>query len=382
MKRLFLALAVSIGIVGTGTLRAQNSNEKLVQKLVDKNVLTQDEANQLLSSNSPKPANKVEQTQTLLRKGLNNSPYLNFGGYGMLLYQYNSQASVHNDMRARVVYLWMEGKLNEHFRYFIMPELVSATLYEYYAEWMPSNKFKLRGGEYKIPFTLEMPISLVNLESVNYSRTVSALTGMSTDVGVNNGGGRDLGIQASGSLANIGSHDLIQYAAGLFQGTGINKAENNNVKDFAGTLTIQPVKGWRIAGGLYAGQSLYTRTGETTAANHVRNRWALSSDYKSDIVDARAEYVKGNDAGITREGVYGVALCHIAPKTLDGYVKAEHYNNDKSQKQTVNDYSAGLSYYFAPLCRFQLNYQYSDYSSEWTSKKDAHSVFAELQLYF
>ncbi|MFT4073541.1 MAG: hypothetical protein QM654_16645, partial [Dysgonamonadaceae bacterium] len=68
MKRLFLALAVSIGIVGTGTLRAQNSNEKLVQKLVDKNVLTQDEANQLLSSNSPKPANKVEQTQTLLRK--------------------------------------------------------------------------------------------------------------------------------------------------------------------------------------------------------------------------------------------------------------------------------------------------------------------------
>jgi hypothetical protein len=382
MKQIFWTATIAMCIISSYPLYGQTSNEKLVQKLVEKNVLTQEEASQLLSTDKVKPStNKVEQTQGLIRKGF-NTPYLNFGGYGMLMYQYNSQATAHHDLKPRVVFLWVEGKITDHLRYFIMPEFVSPSLYEYYAEWMPSSAFKLRGGQFKVPFTLENPISLVNLESVQNTRTVSALAGMGTDVGVNNGGGRDIGIQASGSFLKMGDYDLIQYAAGVFEGTGINQKENNNVKDFAGTLAVQPLKGWRVAGGIYAGQSLYIKTGESSSANHVRNRWALSSDYTSDRIYARAEWVHGNDGGIEREGVYGIGQYYVVPKKLNSFLRVDHYYNDKSLKQKAVDYSAGLNFYFAPLCRFQLNYQYSDYSTAWTAKKDTHAVVGELQLYF
>ncbi|MBP1617540.1 MAG: hypothetical protein H6Q14_1367 [Bacteroidetes bacterium] len=381
MKRAMLIGTVVAFTLLSGSAFSQTSNEKLIQKLVDKNILTQEEASQLLSTEKTKEKAPEGQFQGLIRKGF-NTPYLSFGGYGMLMYQYNSQATAHNDLRPRALFLWMEGKLNDHFRYFIMPEFVSPTLYEYYAEWMPSTAFKLRAGQFKVPFTLENPISLVNLESVQNTRTVASLAGMSSDVGVNNGAGRDIGVQACGSFAKIGDHDLIQYSVGVFEGTGINTKENNNVKDFAGTLAVQPVKGWRVAGGLYAGQSPYTKTGESASANHVRNRWALSSDYTSNRIYARAEWVHGNDGGIEREGVYGMGSYYFVPKKVNAFARLDHYENDKSLDQKVMDYSAGVNYYFAPLCRFQLNYQYSDYSTEWSGKKDTHMLLGELQLFF
>lgn len=318
-----------------------------------------------------------ELSQGLIRKGF-NTPYLNFGGYGMLLYQYNNQTAVNNTLlKPRVVFLWMEGKLlNDKLRYFIMPELVSGKLYEYYAEWTFTSAFKLKAGQFKVPFTLENPISLVKLESVQNTRTVAALSGMSTDVGVNNGGGRDIGIQASGSFAKLGGHDFVEYAAGVFQGTGINLAENNNVKDFAGTLALQPVRGWRVACGMYAGQAYYSD------ANHVRNRWTIGTDYTSDRLEARAEYLHGNDGGINRGGAYATATYYVSPKKISTFAKFDHYNSDTAvDGKTVNDYSLGLNYYFAPLCRIQLNYQYSDFSKNYGSS-DNQSVNAELQLYF
>jgi hypothetical protein len=381
VKRIIRMGAIAVFCVCTSVAFSQTSNEKLVQKLVDKNILTQEEASQLLSTEKPKAKTTDSQPQGLIRKGF-NTPSLSFGGYGMLMYQYNSQTTIHHDFRPRVVYLWMEGKLGDHFRYFVMPEFVSPTLYEYYAEWMPSPAFKLRGGQFKVPFTLENPISLVNLESVQNTRTISSLAGMAADVGVNNGGGRDIGVQASGSFAKVGDHDLIQYSAGIFEGTGINMKENNNTKDFAGTLAVQPVKGWRIAGGLYAGQALYTKTGQSTPANHVRNRWALSSDYTSERIYARAEWVHGKDGDIKREGAYAMGSYYFVPKKLNAFARFDHYYNDKSLDQKVSDYSAGINYYFAPLCRFQINYQYSDYSPKWSDKKDTHMLLSELQLFF
>jgi Phosphate-selective porin O and P len=381
IERMILVTFVASGLLLSNAAFAQTSNEKLVQKLVDKNILTPEEAAQLLSADKPKAKPQTEQIRGLIRKGF-NTPSLSFGGYGMLMYEYNSQSTAHNDFRPRVLFLWAEGKLNDHFRYFIMPEFVSPSLYEYYAEWMPSSAFKLKAGQFKVPFTLENPISLVNLESIQNTRTVASLAGMSSDVGANNGAGRDIGIQASGSFLKMTDHDLIQYSAGVFEGTGINTKENNNVKDFAGTLAVQPVKGWRLAGGLYAGQSLYVKSGQTASANHVRNRWALSSDYASDRIYARAEWVHGNDGGIEREGVYGIGSYYFIPKKLNSYARIDHYYNDKSLKQKAVDYSAGINYYFASLCRFQLNYQYSDYSKQCSGKKDTHSLLGELQLFF
>jgi hypothetical protein len=54
---------------------------------------------------------------------------------------------------------------------------------------------------------------------------------------------------AYGNLLKTQTHDLLEYKVGLFQGTGINTTENNNSKDFAANLMLQPIKNFRIGGG-------------------------------------------------------------------------------------------------------------------------------------
>lgn len=384
MKRI-LALIIFAFSLSPLYVEAQDSNSKLIQTLLDKKILTEEEANELLQDTSKvdntDQKNVIEKTQDFIRKGF-NTPYLNFGGYGMLLYQYTDAKSVHHDFRPRVLFLWMEGKIGDQFRYYAMGEFVSPSLYEYYVEWLPNKYFNLRAGQFKVPFTLENPISLTQLEAVMNTRSTASLAGMASDIGVNNGGGRDIGLQVSGSLLEGDDHDFIQYWVGLFQGVGINKKENNNTKDIAGTLAIQPIKGLRFAGGLYAGQAQYALYSGALISNHVRNRWAISADYQKDRLYARAEFIRGNDGGITKQGLYGTAQWYFINKKLNGFVRLDHFYNDKELKQKAMDYTAGANYYFAPSCRFQVNYTYSDVSKQWTTVPSSHNVYAQMQVVF
>lgn len=382
--RKILGLLVLALFAGTLFLSAQDSNSKLIETLLDKKILTKEEADELLKDASKTDAdekNVVEKTQDFIRKGF-NTPYLNFGGYGLLMYQYTDANKVHQDLRPRVLFLSMEGKIGKEFRYFAMAEFVSPSLYEYYGEWSPCKSFNFRAGQFKVPFTLENPISLTQLESVINTRSTASLAGMASDIGVNNGGGRDIGLQVSGSLIEGADHDYIQYWVGLFQGVGINKKENNNTKDLAGTLAIQPIKGLRVAGGLYAGQAQYSLFTGAPINDHVRNRWAVSADYQKDRLYARAEFIRGNDGGVTKQGLYGMAQWYFMPKKLNGFVRVDDFYNNKSLKQKATDYTAGVNYYFAPACRFQLNYTYSDVSKEWASLSTSHNVNAQMQIVF
>lgn len=383
MKRILLLL-VFIVFLGVSVLNAQDSNSKLIQTLLDKNILTKEEADGVLEDmpeTKVDEKNVIEKTQNFVRKGF-NTPYLNFGGYGMLLYQYTDAKSVHQDLRPRVVFLSMEGKIGEQFRYFAMAEFVSPSLFEFYGEWLPNKSFNFRAGQFKVPFTLENPISLTQLESIMNTRSVTSLAGMGSDIGVNNGGGRDIGLQLSGSLLEGNGYDYLQYWVGIFQGVGINKKENNNIKDLAGTLAFQPIKGLRIAGGIYAGQAQYALYTGAPVYNHVRNRWALSADYQKDRLYVRSEFIRGNDGGITKQGFYGMVQWYFVPKKFNGFVRLDNFYNNKKLKQKALDYTAGVSYYFAPACRLQLNYTYSDVSKEWASLPSSHNVDAQMQIVF
>jgi len=379
--RKFLVCCILTSFIIAFSAQAQDNNSKLIEKLVNKNVLTQQEADQLLEeSSAEKEENVIVKAQNFVRKGF-NTPYLNFGGYGLLMYQYHDVEKNHHDLRPRVTFLWMDGKITDHLRYYVLYEFVSSTLFEYYAEWLPSSAFNVRVGQYKVPFTLENPISLTQLEAIMNTRSVSSLAGMGTDVGVNNGAGRDIGIQISGSLLPGTNHDYIQYWAGVFQGTGINRREDNNVKDFATTLALQPVKGFRLAGSMYAGQATYS-IADGTVQDHVRNRWALSADYKSDRFYGRTEWINANDGGIKKEGLYGTALWYFVPDKFNAFLRADHFYNNKDTKEKAMDYTGGINYYFAPSCRLQLNYTYSDVSDNWTSTQTSHNVYAQMQIVF
>ncbi len=390
MKKLFI---ISFLFLSFTTIYGQDSDTTLLRKLVEKQVLSQKEADEIMQKNKAKPqtisvaAAPSSETSVIPQKVRDafNTPYMNFSGYGLLLYKYNDVAKIKHDLNPRVVFLNMSGKLNNNIGYSLMAEFVNPMIYEFYGTWSPSSAFNLKLGQMKVPFTLENPISLTQLETVYNTRTISSLVGMADDVwklqnGKNNTG-RDAGFTISGSLFKKNDFNLLEYNMGVFQGTGITTAEKDNNKDFAAQVMLQPIKGFRIGGGTYFGAATYALSSSAPVASHVRNRWALSTEYKSDRLYARSEWLHGNDGGIDKEGLYGTLVYYVLPKKVNILGKVDYFNKNKDANQEVMDYTLGANYYFYKQCRIQLNYTYSDYSKQWGAE-NSNSIQAQFQVVF
>lgn len=385
MKKYLLSLFFIFTI---SSLTAQDSNKELLKKLVEKNVLTQDEANEIEEeSQKEKQADIIESTSAKVKNIFGNTPYLQIGGYGLLLYRYSNTSNTHNDLSARVIFLHAEGKLTNNFSYFIMGEFVNPALTEFYGNWSPAKAFSLRAGQFKVPISLENPISLTTLETIYYARSISALAGMGDDVlqlqnGKNNLG-RDIGVQVAGSLFPVNNNYLVDYKIGLFQGGGINSSDKNNTKDFAGIIMLRPTNHFQFGGSAYFGQATYKMPNNDKIADHVRNRWLISAEYKTERFNSRAEWLHGNDGGIKKEGLYGLIQWYFIPNKLNAMGKIDYYNQNKDTNSEVMDYTIALNYYFYNKCRFQLNYTYSDYSAKWSlNAKNTNLVAAQMQIVF
>jgi len=381
MKKFLVFIILSISFT---TLFAQDSDE-LLKKLVEKNILTQSEADELKNPTKDKNT-KSSQTVEKVRNFF-NSPYLQLGGNGQLMYRYSDVDQIHHDFKAKNLFISVNGKLNDSFRYGFLLEMVNPSVQEFWGEWTVVKQFNLKAGQFKSPFTMESQLVPATLETASYSRTISNLVGYAGEDDVlkkqnnKNNFGRDAGVMISGELISIQAHNLLQYSVGLFQGTGVTTGETNNGKDFAAMLLLQPVKGLRIGGGAYFGQATYAKTGNNAISDHVRDRWYISADYKSDRFYARSEWINGNDGVIDKEGIYGLGLYYLIPQKLNILGKVDYYNKNKDINSEVIDYTIGLNYYFYPMCRVQLNYTYSDYSKKWDAP-NSNVVFAQLQIAF
>jgi hypothetical protein len=162
---------------------------------------------------------------------------------------------------------------------------------------------------------------------------------------------------------------------------GVTGSDINCKKDFAGTIMIQPVKGLRVGGGTYFGQATYMMVNETSANDHVRNRFVVSGEYKTDRLSARTEWIKANDGGINREGLYGLAAYYLVPKKLQAVGRVDYYNRNTDAPSEVIDYTLGLNYYIYNQCRIQLNYIHAGYRSNW-NQDNSNTFFAQLQIGF
>ncbi len=388
----------------TYVVTAQSQNEKLLHLLVDKKIISQSEADSLLKNDmigqslrdslligadnklpaikDTKPLSMVEKVRDVF-----SSPYMKLGGFAQFYFQASDQDlnpavpdPVKSEFLVRQAVIWAEGRIVKNFNYMIGFDFAARNLDELYGEWVPADFLNVRFGQFKVPFTIENPSAIIRLESAGYTRSVAALAGINGDV-IGKQTGRDFGFQVSGNLFKREKHFLLQYWGGLFQGTGTNLRDNNSTKDFAGTLVFQPLYGLRLAGSMYAGQSYYLKPGDTEVDNHVRNRWSVGFEYLSRPVSLRSEWIHANDGGINKEALYGTVQWRLVPDKWDVFVKADHFNTDKSIDAVVMEYTTGINFYFARLNRIQLNYIYSDYSKSFPLP-DANKIVVQLQLFF
>ncbi len=172
-------------------------------------------------------------------------------------------------------------------------------------------------------------------------------------------------------------HYLFDYTLGVFNGAGYDvTTDNNNHKDIAGRFTVHPVQNLDISGDFYNGVDNFG----TPAKNQKRNRGGFDARYVIGGFSIQAEYDKGTDATIKRDGWYGQATYFVIPKSLQLAAKYDTYDPDQvTANVRTNYYTGGVNYFFNKWAKFTIDYV--DRQEEVTQIKN--NIFeAQLQLTF
>lgn len=318
-------------------------------------------------------------------------------GYGQIIANYSqnpdrgmAKTSSNCSFDVARAIIFAQGRLGENrqFGYMLMYDFgPGSSMHELYGEWLPKEAFNLRFGQFKVPFTIENPMSPTRNEAIYFSRSVQAMAGSAGDYNqygrdgaVSVKGGRDAGLQVSGKLFRKDDFHQVEYYAGLFNGTGLNTKDNNNRKDFVGTIYYQPLKGLKAGGSVYSGEiTLADSVAGLNAGSYSRKGWTAGAVYDAKRCYIRSEYIANRTGSISREGYYATAVWKFVPGRWEVFGKYDYYDADKSVADNeTQDITFGLNYYMAWLTRIQLNYIHTDDRA--LGKNNA--VAAQLQLYF
>ena len=358
-KYVFIVLILSLAHAGY----AQTTND-ILNVLVQRKLVAQDEADSLRADAAIKQQDSDAKKKSFLVTAGRN---IQLSSYTQVRYQNLEESGKKSGFDIRRARLDIKGTISPIFSYRLQPEFAgsSARLLDAFAEIKLSDYFNLTIGQQKVSLSLESQAADNKYDFIDRAVVVESLVGRSKDViggpsptTVNNNG-RDLGIQINGSFLKINDHSIIDYWVGLFNGAGINVAENNNTKDLAGRLVLHPISGLDLGGSVYNGVGNYKPDTISThkVADFTRKRWGVELKYELKNFLFQAEFLKGKDGVKTEQGYYLEGAYFILPQKLQFLAKIDSYNPNKLKKSVEQyTYFAGINYSFNPNARLQIGY--------------------------
>lgn len=385
-------LVLSLLILTQSSQAAESDADRLLNFLIEKKVVTDEDAAVYRADLAAKQQDDKEaQKEFFVIAG---KP-IKLSGYTQL--RYLSDKSKNDAFDIRRLRLNFQGDITERFDYRTQVEFgagtssattgaqtYAVTLLDAIIGYKVNPYLKLSLGQTFIPFSLENLTSNTKLETINRSQVVEALVARGTDV-IGNQNGRDIGIQAFGSIL---ANNLIDYAFGVFNGSGINKSDLNEQKDFIGRLVFHPLKEWSIGGSYYAGR--YTLATVTTGTNtaplrkYDRDRAGAELAYVKGTFSLKGEYIIGNDGVSTgptnRAGWYLQTGYFFVPSKFQGVFKFDTYDpNIKVYKDQKNVYTLGGNWYFNKWAFLQINYELKD---DLSKEVDNNALTSQFTLQF
>src|SRR3984957_1581033 len=138
-------------------------------------------------------------------------------------------------------------------------QLISPFLVEAYIVYKPFDFLNIKAGQMIVDFSPENMTQDRNLDLIERSQVVNALVARKGDAAnglvdsLGNQNGRDIGIQANGSIGKLSNHYLLDYYFQLLDGAGINTLDNNSSKDVDARLVVHSLKELAIGGAHYDG---------------------------------------------------------------------------------------------------------------------------------
>jgi hypothetical protein len=185
---------------------------------------------------------------------------------------------------------------------------------------------------------------------------------------------RDIGVQVRGRLLG----DRLDYALGVFNGSGINVSDTNNSKDFIGRIGFNPHRGLRLGVSGYRGTQV-----DIQKVSGLRNRVGGDFEVTQDLIPRfrlMGEAADGRDREFERRTWYLAAFFELMPQrspTAPGLLLGVRYDEMRDNVGVGdNNYSRttfGLNYYFLngvkvatgywQQVKFQLEYEIRKHTS-------------------
>jgi phosphate-selective porin OprO/OprP len=329
--------------------------DQLIDTLVQKGVITAETASAIRAETAIKKQEEKEKQKEFWPIA---GKQVKIAGYTQTRYQYHSNlpkndkddASSFDIRRARLDF---KGAITERFEYRLQVDFggTSVKLLDATAAYTLDPALKITLGQFKIPFSLENLASSPKLETINRSQVVEALVARGKDV-IGNHNGRDIGLQVSGALFDIGNLKLVEYAAGVFNGAGINAADANKNKDYTARLVVHPVPGLDIGGAYYGGYATLNKIGRR------RDRAGADLSFTLDPFTIRGEFIYGKDSVTEKTGWYAQAGVFAIPKVLQVVVKYDSYDpNIEKQDNETDVATAGVNLFITKWTFIQANYE-------------------------
>lgn len=354
-------LILSLSIIPFRAFAQSNLNKKDSTKTIPVSITTTDI-----------PVEKVKSTRAVdgeqpvqpvnIHIGLSK---LTLFGYAQTLYTYSQTGSdKSNALSISRIILMANAELTPKLNFFIMYDAAKSALHEYYAQYSFSPALKLRIGQYKQPFTLESLMSPSILNNIGFDASVLYMAGIATDPCAGNHVGRDAGIMVTGEAVKYRDWKLFNYSLGVFNGPGMNQAENNNQKDVIGMFNVTPLKGVMLSTSFLLGTGHAEKDNEFGAfkagENYKRQRWAWGTEIKTKPVYLRGEYIIGNDGGIHSKGYYTDIEFHVAKK-FDIVADYDYLKKNNDLDNSVqHNYMIGAQYWVYKGCRILSEFVYKN----------------------
>ena len=231
----------------------------------------------------------------------------------------------------------------------------SPKICDLYFRYKPSSAFGMQLGQFKIPFAIENDIyGPTTVELIDYSYITTLLARNANRFDGIAATGRDIGFQIYGGFGDNKDYKTLSYNLGVFNGTGINKSDDNNAKDIVARLIYKPSKELS-----FSGSAMITET-ETDPATIESNRAALGVIYDAKDFILRSEYA-GAEFDTTAQD-YDVNTFYL----LGGYkIKKDWMLVARYETLSQGNLNSGITQdrvtlgaVFKPysFLRFQLNY--------------------------
>jgi phosphate-selective porin OprO/OprP len=365
-------------------LASAQSSDDVLNLLIQKGLVKQNDADSIRADYALKQQ-EVKEKQKIF--GVFSSRNLSIGGYTQLRYQSLQEKGKPDGFNIRRARLDIRGNFSPEWEYRLQADFaVASKLVDAYFVYKPFDYFKITGGQFIVPVSLENITSDSSLETIDRAQ-VTGLAGRNKGA-IGDQNGRDIGVQVNGSLFKTQSgRFLLDYYIAYLNGQGVNiAADKNEGKDIATRIVVHPYDFLDFGVSYSNGKDTWTTIakdqkqilfGADLAVNYAD--FSLRTEY---LQAQQGTYVvKGQTINLLRNGWYAQLGYFALPKKLQFVAKYDTY--DPTKDNPINDistfYTLGANFYPNSFIKFQVNYKHKVEQGNSVNKDE---IVAQLQIKF